>query len=1426
MARRFQPGKVTQATLACGVLGLACGLTAWAFAPPPEPARDEAPRKEALVKPEQLGGSERYLTYVSTDKPIYRPGETVYFRGVVLHGLTRKPSDQQMQATYEIIGPKGDTVARGGTQVQESVVGFSWVVPEGQAGGQYKVKIMHPWFGYPPGERSFDVRVYRAPRLKNQIVFVRDGYGPGDEVAATLHTERAEGGIPAGAPVTVIARVDGEEVYRGNAQVDAQGNCEARFKLPANIARGEGTLALVIDDGGAVETASKTIPILLQTVDLQMYPEGGDLVAGLPCRVYLEAKTPAKKPADIAGAIVDDQGQTVAEFRTEHEGRGRFSFTPAADRTYKLQITEPTGIKTTYALPAAKSQGAVIRSEQEVYEPGAPIKLSVAASTSSDYRLTLRQREEEKAAVNVKLTGGEPAEVSLTPAANVSGVLIATLLNGDGVPVAERLIFRRPEKEVAVQIVPDKKQYTPGGKVRLTLKTTDSSGKPVSAVVGVTATDESVLEMIEKREQAPRLPVMVLLEGEVRELADAHVYLDPQNEKAPLAVDLLLGTQGWRRFAFVRVSDFVAEHGTAARRVLALSAGTRREMLSKSNVDGAEMAAFPKMARAAGPMAGPPAPMALPPGQPAIVEKAAAKNDQDDVAVPEAAPVPRPAAAAVPIESQAGDRRAAFAPPADDPVGNPASKRAPEPALQQKPQEAFGRALEAADAREARMELVAGDEMLAPGEWSVVRVYAHQVRPNRQPGDRSDFTETVYWNAGIRTSETDGQAVIEFGLPDSVTSFRVSADAFTSGGELGAGTQAIEVVEPFYMEPKLPLEVTSGDVVELPIGIVNASDQKVQAKVTVTAANGQAGGYPAFEMKPGERLRKQFTIDVGQYTGTTQFTFEGRAGSFADKVTRPLNVKPLGFPIEVAFGGMLGPGSVARHELTIPESVIPYSVEAQARVMPTPLASMTSALERLIQEPYGCFEQTSSTTYPLVMAQQYFQTHTGVDPSLIERSNAMLAKGYQRLIGFECSQGGFEWFGQNPGHDALTAYGLLEFSDMAKVYPVDQKMVERARTWLLGQRDGMGGYKREQRTLHTWVADPELTSAYITWALLEAGETNPTLSEEIDSLYEVATKTSNPYVVALVANVQFLAGQNEAARELMARLAKLQQEDGSLTGTQSIVGSTGEALRIETTAIATLAWLRDKSYTVNVEKAIRWLAEQCKGGRYGSTQSTVLALKAVVEYDKARSTPKADGSLQLLVDGKEVGEPVAFTQQTQGVIELPEFHHLLTPGKHTIEVRMADGSEMPYTLAVNYYSVKPNSSDDCQVDLAVKLTKDRLSEGEITEAAVTVTNKSDKATPMAVAIIGLPGGLEPRHDQLKELVKSEKVAAYEVLGRDVVLYWRGFEPNEKKEVSLSLIGAVPGSYTGPASRAYLYYTDELKNWIDGLKVQITPAEQQ
>ena len=986
-------------------------------------------------------------------------------------------------------------------------------------------------------------------------------------------------------------------------------------------------------------------------------------------------------------------------------------------------------------------------------------------------------------------------------------------------------MYRRPAHAIRIDLSPERKSYIPGEKVKLSVRTSDDAGKPIGAVVGLAVTDDSVLEMIEKREQAPRLPAMVLLEQDVRELADAHVYLDPENPKAPVAVDLLLGTQGWRRFAFIGTEKFLSTYGDSARRVLALRMPSRTDMLMRGMGPMGGVEAFGR-ARGGNARAMPDerielAEAAMPP--PAAVADDAAKLGVDKDALgeregalrddrPVAAKVPAPVVAARPARL--------------------AKEEAELPAIElaRKDQQPLADAMDKAVADEGRKQLL-GNRQMAGGraaaarhDFVPVRIYAHDLRPNRQPADRVDFAETLFWHAGIRTDDATGEASVSFALSDAVTAFRIFADGFSGSGALGQAASAVESVEPFYIEPKMPLEVTAGDVIRLPIGVVSGLSQDLsEVRITAVGAAGLKLLQPnAFALKARDRRRCMLDVEVGATSESSKFVVNAQAGPYSDKVTRELKIKPSGFPIELAHGGLIAPDSGVSKEIVIPGTLVAGSVTAKVAVYPTPLANMTEALERLIQEPNGCFEQTSSTCYPLIMAQQYFTSHTGVPPAVIQRSREMLDKGYARLASYECKQKGYEWFGADPGHEALTAYGIMEFNDMGQVREVDKTMVARTREWLLKRRDGKGGFQLDSKAIDSFGRAPvETTAAYITWALLETGEKD--LQPELAALKAKIDSLQDTYVLALAANAFQLAGDADSAKRARQMLLRKQEQSGAVAGgVTSITCSGGEALQIETTALAVLAWLRDPACTEAVEKSIRFLSESCKAGRYGSTQSSILALRAIVNYDRSRARPKAAGSVRVLVDGKPVGDFAEFNPDTQGTILLPDIKASLTPGKHTVELKMNGGSEMPFSVAVNYNATKPASSDKCSVDLTVALAEAKVTKGAVTEANVVVSNRLKDGVPMAVAIVGLPGGLEPRHDQLKELVKAGTVAAYEVIGREVVLYWRELKPQQEIRFPISLVAAIPGTYTGPASRTYLYYTDEFKTWKDGLQVTISP----
>src|SRR5436309_3870261 len=1390
----------------------------------------------------EFGGVERYLIHVSTDKPIYRSGERLYVRGVLLRADGHTPITTALSETvlFEIKGPKGDTVASGVSSIIDSVAGFSWDIPPTQAGGEYTVRISHPGADG-RAERKFDIRAYRAPRLKSQIVFVRAGYGPGDMVAANLHVERAEGGVPSGARVSVSARIDGEETWKGTATVDSSGNAGASFRLPSAIARGEGAIAMIIEDGGTVETATKTIPILLQTLDLAIYPEGGDLIAGLPNRVYVEGRTPARKPADMAGIVVNAAGREVATFHTEHEGRGRFSFVPAKGEAYSLRITEPAGIKTVFALPAVKASGVVISSTSDITPRLKDVIVRLRATTDGSYLIALSQRGKELAFKPVTLRTNQPADFTFAVPRSLDGVIVATVYDDRMSPLAERLIFRQPEHRLKVQVVPDGTDYVPGDKVTLRVKTIDDTGKPVSAMVGLTVTDSSVLEMIEKREQAPLLPVMVLLENEVQNLADAHVYLDETNPKAPLATDLLLGTQGWRRFATAGTGSLNGSVTDASNAripgvtVRAMNTATGDVLTAITNAGGAY--AFSNIKAGTYRMSA-----SLPGFQTMTVasEVAHDRSVRQDFRLTVAAL--NFAAARVEAAGVAGVR-GGFAPP---PAAAPALVKEEDRmrALPLNDKDVFDRfeVLQAPKDAEKNVQVqkrlgdgggadrqakaVALDEAFRRANIVTVREYAHTLRPNWTEGSRVDFAETVYWNAGVKT-DTAGLATVSFNLSDSVTSFRVLADGFGWEGTLGSSVSEISSVQPFSIEPKIPLQVTSGDVIQLPIGMINGMSRELRgAEVTVTGPGGikfTLGGDNPATLGAKERTRRFVQVDVGhEFTGLAKLTFDAKAGAYRDSVGRTLDVRPLGFPHENSTGGMLERNGSKSFEFTLPADVLRGSLSSSVSVYPTPLASMTDALQSLLREPYGCFEQTSSTSYPMVMAQQYFLTHTGVDPATIEKARNLLDVSYKKLIGFESRSKGYEWFGADPGHEALTAYGLLQFTDMSRVRAVDKDMLDRTRKWLLSQRDGNGGFRMNTKALDSFGRAPvETTNAYIIWALIESGEKG--LDKEIAAVKASAVSTEDSYIVALGANILAATGDHAAARQLMDKLVQKQQTAGNVTGAvTSITRSGGDALAIETTALAVLAWMREPAYAAQVQKGLQWIVESNKSGRFGSTQSTVLALRSIVAYDNANARPKAPGRIILSLDGRTVGAPLAFTASNQGALVMPDFTSHLAPGKHAVALRMEDGSSMPFSISIKYNSLLPDSAKEAQVGLQVVLKDSQVQEGSVTEAVVSIANKSDQAIPTPVAIVGIPGGLEVRHDQLKELIKSGRIDAYEVIGREVVLYWRYLKAKDKFDVPLSLVAAIPGSYTGPASRAYPYYTDEFKNWAPGLKVSITP----
>ena len=234
------------------------------------------------------------------------------------------------------------------------------------------------------------------------------------------------------------------------------------------------------------------------------------------------------------------------------------------------------------------------------------------------------------------------------------------------------------------------------------------------------------------------------------------------------------------------------------------------------------------------------------------------------------------------------------------------------------------------------------------------------------------------------------------------------------------------------------------DRLDVPLAIANDTD----SPRTVTVATATQGlnlidGSDAqrLTLTPQQRTRRLFRFQPTVPEGKAELAFiaRGDRGQALDSFKTTLPIVPEGFPMVGSVSDVIE-GSV-RHEIVLPETWVAGTLKCQVSVFPSTLAELQKGLEGLLREPGGCFEQTSTTNYPNTLIVEYLKESNQANPDALRRAHELLSHGYAKLTSFEVPENqkreGFEWFGQAPAHEALTAYGLMQFRDMARVTDVD-----------------------------------------------------------------------------------------------------------------------------------------------------------------------------------------------------------------------------------------------------------------------------------------------------------------------------------------------------------------------------------------------------
>ncbi|MCI0701921.1 MAG: alpha-2-macroglobulin, partial [Planctomycetia bacterium] len=547
-----------------------------------------------------------YITHLATDKPLYKPGETIRFRSLTLDRASLQPPSHDLHLKFRLLGP-GDTEIPLGDGIEgngrllsnlQPVLGpdkkplrgigvGEYTLAPTAPGGEYKLELREVEGGREVllETRKFIVNTYNPDVFEKKLEFDGKSYGPGDTVQARIEVSRTAGGPMKDAKANVVASVDGRTFHELKGEkfsiVTKDGSTKAildvRFKIPADIFEKaekntppNAVLSVNIRDGSDAENILRPVPLVTKNLSVEFFPEGGEMIEGVPGRVYFQVRTPIGKPADLKGYITDGTNKIVdiatltdAENPGVNRGHGVFALSPKAGAKYFLKITSPVGIieptKGGFPLPVAKADGVALTAMDTVTDQSKPIRvqLQVGQGTKTLHvgayvrgRLVSHQK--------IEVTAGKPVDVALKGDDAVGGVTRVTVFEepkaeGAGranlIPRAERLVFRKPTEQLMLNINPDKGSYTPGGKVKLELSAYNEKEKAVPAILLVAVVNRSVIRMADNKTDR-LMPTHFILSGEVKhpsELEHAD-FLLTEHPKAGIALDLLLGTQGWRRF--------------------------------------------------------------------------------------------------------------------------------------------------------------------------------------------------------------------------------------------------------------------------------------------------------------------------------------------------------------------------------------------------------------------------------------------------------------------------------------------------------------------------------------------------------------------------------------------------------------------------------------------------------------------------------------------------------------------------------------------------------------------------------------------------------------------------------------------------------------------------------------------------------------
>ncbi len=900
---------------------------------------------------------------ISTDKPLYQPEQTVHFRVLAMDDVALTPF--RGDVTLEIEDANGNKVQRRTLKTSEfGIASLDFDLADEVLLGPWRAKATA---GGVQSERVFDVKRYVLPKFKVDLATDERFYEPGRTMAAIVDANYLFGKPCSGAEVRVTLSHwlgdDFKEAATAVTRADAAGNARVTLAIPeklygTELGGGSALLrceATVTDTAGHVERKAVLLPVSATPVNLVAVPEGGEYVPGVAQMMYVVCSYPDGTPAR-AWVRLKGRGESQAD----ENGILRM---PIPEPRFELLAHDAQGrsgrLVANFEHEGRAEQDFLLRTDFAEYRTGETMQVTVLARSDGPLYLDLTRGAFTFLTKTVEVKNGRAdVAIDLPPDLRGSARVAAYRVSGDGqIWRDSRPIVVRPAKGLDIRPAIRKEPFKPGEEVTAEVQVFGPDGRPAPSAVSVSVVDEAVFALNDARPglEATYFAIQEdLLKPRYQLKAAGSLASNaPLPARAAVAAKpdaKLFASSEWR-LKFEQFERWRRTEGESTQELLAAVAAIVVLIWTVVLLGALNTVSRVAFAAALGCIVC----LALLPdrsdsglalgllaavligigclGQAAHIWGGGRVGGFAMFGVGfllmmliGAALFP-PLGARMMTESAP---KAAAKAPGQDRVTPLAMKRSPDAGVFGDPVPSF----------EERHPVSARDARVIDAAGSL------------PPRLREYFPETLYWNPQIVT-DNEGRATLRFPGADSITTWRMGMSAVDRGGRLGAADAPLRVFQPFFADIDLPVSLTQGDQVWIPVVVYNYLEREQSVELAFEAESGFElvdDAKKTLRIAANDVRSVYFHVRARDF-GRHKLKVTATSPEFADALRRAIDVVPDGREMPVSANDVLR--DRASTKIVIPTDAVDGASRAWVRLCPSRFSEVVSGLEGLVRLPYG-----------------------------------------------------------------------------------------------------------------------------------------------------------------------------------------------------------------------------------------------------------------------------------------------------------------------------------------------------------------------------------------------------------------------------------------------------------------------------------------